>query len=155
MTKHIVFDCDGTLLNTREAKYSLYPGIKELLKELTSKNLLYIWTARDRASVLRVLKDLEVIHYFENTWTVDDGLAKPHIFGLVQMLGKTSKEAICVIGDSSQDMLGAKNFNVLAIGAIWNTETKAQTLKDAGADFIVSHPSECSSIIQLNLKAES
>lgn len=149
--KHIVFDCDGTLVDTSSFRYRLFPGIKELLTDLARENLLYVWTARDRHSTLRILEELGVHHLFENFATISDAPPKPHIGGLASLLGTTTKSSICVIGDSSNDMLGAKSFGVMAIGATWNAATSSDYLKDTGADFIVSHPGECSNLIQLNL----
>lgn len=152
--KHIVFDCDGTLVDTSTFRYKLFPGIKELLVELSTENLLYVWTARDRLSTLRILEELGVSQYFDSVSTISDAPPKPHMGGLVSLLGKTTKSSICVIGDSSNDMLGAKSFGVLAIGAVWNPATNADYLQGVGADFIVSHPSECSTLIQQNLIGE-
>ncbi|WP_408096785.1 HAD family hydrolase [Peredibacter sp. HCB2-198] len=152
--KHIVFDCDGTLIDTSGSKYKLFPGIKELLAELSPHCLLYVWTARGRSSTLRILEELGVYSYFDRFCCVDDAFPKPHVAGLIDLVGKAPKHSICVIGDSSGDMLGAKNFGVMGIGAMWNRDVEMHYLKDAGADFIVSHPSECSILIQQNLKAE-
>lgn len=145
--KHIVFDCDGTLLDTSGNKYKLFPGIKELLKQLVSEHQLYVWTGRGSISTRRFLEEEGIFHLFEGVSTADDAPAKPFIGGLVSLLGNTAKNSICVIGDSSADMLGAKSFGVLAIGAVWNSNSSGQVLKDFGADFIVSHPFECSKLI--------
>jgi phosphoglycolate phosphatase len=150
--KHVIFDCDGTLIDTSKGKYTLFPGIKELILELSKDCLLYVWTARGRQSTLRILEEAGVHSYFNSICTADDSLPKPHIAGLLELVGDTPKESICVIGDTSYDILGAKNFGVLSIGAIWNPDARQEYLKDSGADFIVSHPSECSKLIQLNLK---
>ncbi len=154
MKKHVVFDCDGTLVNTSIPKYVLFAGIKELLADLSADHLLYVWTARGRVSTLRILQELGVVSYFEAICTIDDAAPKPHVQGLGQLTGEFPKNSVCVIGDSSYDMMGAKNFGVLALGALWNGEAREDTLKDFGADFIVSHPAECSKLIRLNLKGE-
>lgn len=150
--KHVIFDCDGTLIDTSGPKYKLFPGIKELLEKHKEECIFYVWTARGRSSTLRILEELGLYSYFDSFFTVDDGLSKPHVMGLVTLVGKTAKDSICVIGDSTSDILGAKNFGVLAIGATWNKDVKPEHLQVSGADFIVSHPSECSKLIQLNLK---
>lgn len=155
MRKHVIFDCDGTLVDTSSYKHKLFPGIKELVVELSHENLLYVWTARDRASTLRILGDLGISSYFESISTSDDAYPKPHVAGIAQLVGSIDKKCICIIGDSSSDMLGAKNFGVMGIGAIWNHGASPQVLRDSGADFIVSHPSECSKLIELNLKGET
>jgi phosphoglycolate phosphatase-like HAD superfamily hydrolase len=149
--KHVIFDCDGTLIDTNVPKYKLFPGIKELIQELSKDCLLYVWTARGRASTLRILEELGVHKYFDSFSTIDDSIPKPHIAGLIDLVGINPKDSICVIGDSSNDMIGAKNFGVLAIGAVWNPGASSGVLKESGADFIVNHPSECSKLIIENL----
>ncbi len=147
----VVFDCDGTLFNTNLARPAFYPGIKELLLDLAVDCRLYVWTARGRASTLRILEDNGVKHLFEGISTPDDAPPKPNVRGLIDLLGESAKKNICVIGDSSMDMQGARNFGVLAIGAVWNAGASESYLREAGADFIVSHPSECSTLIRSNL----
>jgi phosphoglycolate phosphatase len=149
--KHIVFDCDGTLIDTSNFTYRLFDGIKELLQELGKDHCLYVWTARDRSSTLRILKELEVLQYFDSICTIDDAPSKPNITGLSGMVGPFQKSSICMIGDTTFDILGAKNFGILSIGAAWNPDAKTKLLAGVGADFIATHPSECSKIIQLNL----
>jgi phosphoglycolate phosphatase len=150
--KHIVFDCDGTLVDTRGFRPHLFPGIKELLEQLALEAQLYVWTARGQLSTHRMLKALGIFEHFSDFSTPDFSPPKPHAGGLAQMLDEAVKSDIFVIGDSSNDMLGAKAFGVCAIGAIWNGESNGEYLREAGADFIVSHPSECSKLIRLNLK---
>jgi phosphoglycolate phosphatase len=152
--KYIVFDCDGTLVDTSNHKFTLYPGIRELLVQLSQEHLLYVWTARDRVSTLRILRENGIYRFFEALSTVSDAPPKPHIGGLVGLLGETSRSSICVIGDSSNDILGAKCFGVLSIGAVWNPQASAHHLTEAGADFIVSHPSECSKLVDQKLKGD-
>ena len=141
--KHIVFDCDGTLIDTSTLKYSLYPGIKELLTALAVDSTLYVWTARDRRSTLRIFEELKISSFFEAICTVDDAIPKPHISGLVDMLHETKKSQICIIGDTSNDILGAKNFGVKSIGGVWNRNANALTMTETGADFIANTPSDC------------
>jgi phosphoglycolate phosphatase-like HAD superfamily hydrolase len=149
--KLVIFDCDGTLLNTNQLKPSFFPGIKELLLDLAVDCQLFVWTARGRASTLRILEENGVRHLFEAISTPDDAPSKPHIKGLFDLVGSHPKNSICVIGDSSMDIIGARNFGVMAIGAVWNTSVEERFLREAGADFIVSHPSECSTLVRSNL----
>lgn len=152
--KHVIFDCDGTLVDTSGPQYKLFPGIKELLEVHTKDCLFYVWTARGRASTQRILSELGISTYFDGLSTPDDCISKPHIAGLFSLVANAPKNSVCVIGDSSYDIQGAKDFGVLAIGASWNKDTSSELLSKVGADFIVSHPSECSKLIQLNLIAE-
>jgi phosphoglycolate phosphatase len=152
--KYIVFDCDGTLADTSLPKQRLYSGIKELILALAPDHMLFVWTARDRASTLRILEENGIAQFFEGMATISDAAPKPHIQGLRLLVDHAPKGSVCVIGDSSNDMIGAKNFGVLAIGAVWSSEASSIMLRDAGADFIVSHPSECSKLVEQNLKGD-
>ena len=143
MKGHIVFDCDGTLIDTHKMNNPLFPGIKEVLHELSDDYLLYVWTARDRRSSQRILTDHGVMHFFEGIHTSDDFNPKPHIRGLRDLLGDVDKSQVCIIGDTTNDILGAKHFGVKCIGAIWGPSTNPQFLIDAGADFIALEPNQC------------
>ena len=151
MNKHIVFDCDGTLVDTSQLKYVLYPGINELLLGLSTDCHLYVWTARDKKSTLRILKELGVLQYFTSVCTIDDALPKPNPHGLEELLGKGQTHKACVIGDTSNDILGAKNFGVPSIGATWNTSANAEILRLSGAEFVTSSPLSCLEWINNNL----
>jgi phosphoglycolate phosphatase-like HAD superfamily hydrolase len=146
--KHVIFDCDGTLVDTGSPQYHLFPGIPELLRDLAQDCLLYVWTARRRDSTIRILGELGVLSCFESFSTPDDHLPKPDPHGLSALVGRVPKECVCVIGDSPVDIAGARHFGVLAIGATWSTGARLD------ADFLVSHPSECSRLIRHHLKAE-
>ena len=148
--KHIIFDCDGTLLNTRNAPYSMYPGIKELILDLTGEFSLYVWTARGRGSLRRALEENGILAYFDGLWTPDDGIPKPHRAGLDHLVGGFSKEDIWMIGDTTNDIFGAKNYGIRAIAALWDADTRKESLLEAGADFLATHPEECSKIIRSN-----
>lgn len=143
MKNHIVFDCDGTLVDTSAFKYRLYPGIKELLISLSENSVLYVWTARDRVSTLRILKELGIYTFFQSICTIDDALAKPNIDGLKELVGEIEKKLVCVVGDTSNDIIGARNFGVKSIGAVWNQSSHSGVLEDMGADFIADDPVQC------------
>lgn len=149
--KHIVFDCDGTLVDTTKLKYELFTGIKELLTQISSDATLYVWTARDRKSTLRILKELGILHFFEAVCTIDDALPKPHVSGLFELVSDAPKSSVCVIGDTSNDILGAKNFGVKSIGAVWNHPGYGEVMKEVGADFITAEPLACAAWLSENL----
>lgn len=151
ITKHIIFDCDGTLIDTSQFNYRLYPGIKELLLSLRLESKLYVWTARDRISTIKILQSQGVYQLFENLSTLDDALPKPHMSGLVELVGNSDKSRICMIGDTINDILGAKNFGIKSIGAIWNKNANASVMKESGATFIATSPEQCLSWIRENI----
>lgn len=149
--KHIVFDCDGTLINPHTPGKPLYSGVYELLQSLKlAGHALYVWTGRDRASTLRILKENQVLGLFEDIFCCDDGERKPHSEGLKKMLPGIPKERICVIGDTFADVLGAKHFGVTSIVALWSHEVDLVTIGDLYPDFLVKDPEVCSKVITLD-----
>jgi phosphoglycolate phosphatase-like HAD superfamily hydrolase len=147
MSYHIVFDCDGTLVDTSSTKYVLYPEIKTILSQLSQVAHLSVWTARDRFSLMRILNENQISQYFLGLYTSDDAYPKPHVKGLQELTLETQKSHVFVVGDSSMDMLGAKNFGALAIGATWNGRSGPGHLLESGADYVATSPQACLSWI--------
>lgn len=155
--KHIVFDHDGTLVKFELNKKSLFDGVKEFLKALNQNgSKLYVWTARNRQSTIESLKSHGILHYFEDICTSTDADVKPSTDGLESMLGDTDKSHICVIGDSITDIVGAKSFKVMALGAAWNNpcDSELSYLKEYGADYVFKEVQECMSFVLENLDKE-
>lgn len=156
MIKHIVFDHDGTLVNTDGSVY-LFEGIRELLIELKANKLkLYVWTARNRYSCVQFLKSLDIIGFFEDISTSTDCESKPSPEGLYSMLGDISPKEVIIIGDSTSDIYGAKNFGSKSIGATWSFSNKSweENLVNAQADYICKSVEECKMILMNLIKEE-
>ena len=145
---YVVFDHDGTLVDTSAHPYELFGGMKDFLTEL--KNLgfvLYVWTARPRRSTLEITKRLEISQYFDEYFCFDDGLPKPHSEGLSKLCDGIDKNKILHIGDSLSDIDGAKAFGIEVVAACWgdlNLLDKFQPL----ANYTASSLDECRSIIK-------
>jgi len=148
MIKAVIFDCDGTLMNTEGRTPTVYAGIPELLQRLQENEFeLYVWTGRDKPSLQRFLQQCGLAKYFLDIRCSGDCSPKPHPDGLRQMLdGKLPAQCV-VIGDSWADMKGADNFGAHGIGALWNKSVDPETLKEYGARALVSTPALCYDVI--------
>lgn len=132
----------------RKHQFSLYPGISELLEKLKSEYNLYVWTARDRRSTLFILKDLGIAKYFLDFSCVDDPVSpKPMPDGISHMLGEVDRSKVVVIGDSPGDLRGASAFGAKSIAACWDHPDFYESCDQYGADFKVTSPLDCLSII--------
>ena len=151
MISHIVFDHDGTLVDTGAHPKRLFGDIHDLLVELKSKGLkLYVWTARDRKSTQEILKNLEISHIFEDISTATDGIPKPSPDGLETMLCDVDPKTVLMIGDSYTDILGANHFGCCSIGVLWDdpkNKDRLESLKHLKANHICFNVSECKKII--------
>lgn len=137
MKRYIVFDHDGTLVDTDYTR-KLYPGIKELIELIDSRGIaMYLWTARNRASTIEFLKTLGIIGKFQDICTSTDALPKPIIEGLLNMLPEDfDPQNTLVIGDSYTDMIGAKKIGAKSLGVCWaHSDLEGEKiLKEFGAD---------------------
>ncbi len=143
----IIWDHDGTLVNTDFREFQLFPGVRDLLFDL--KNLgfeLAIWTARPRASTINSIKKLEIAPLFGNIFCYDDGPSKPHPQGLIQVSAGYAKEKIIHIGDSPSDIEGATAFGVDVIGALWYSSRHLEQFKKM-TPLLANKVDDCRSII--------
>lgn len=144
----IVWDHDGTLVNTNLREFQLFPGVRELLFDLKNNGFdLAVWTSRPRASTLASLKRLEIAPFFGEIHCYDDGLAKPHPEGLIRVSSGHHKEKILHIGDSLSDIEGAKAFGVDVIGALWYSTRQLKEFSEM-TPLIAMKVDDCREIIE-------
>lgn len=146
--RHIVFDCDGTILDVSRTIVAVYPGIPELLHRLEKADCaLYLWTARDRLSTERYLDRFGLRRYFQDIRTASEVALKPNPQGLQEMLVGISPSLCVMVGDSWTDIRGASLFGCPSIGALWNPHVEGDVLKEFGAHALAATPSECYELI--------
>jgi phosphoglycolate phosphatase len=127
--------------SAQKQQHGLFPEVKELLMNCEKEQwALYVWTGRDRASTLEILKALGIMPYFWDIRTATDGIPKPHPMGMEELVGDHDKQKIVLIGDSGADFNGAKNFGCHFIGATWCDQADRQTLVKNN---FAESPSEC------------
>ncbi len=107
-------------LSKLSARAAAYEGMSELLKTLESRGYrLLVWTGRDRASTLELLKKADLLRFFEELCCADDTTPKPHPAGLAKLLDGEDKSKCLHIGDSYTDIQGAKQYGIKSVGALW------------------------------------
>jgi len=144
----IIWDHDGTLVNTELREFELFPGIREILFDL--KNIgfeLAIWTNRPRASTLASIKRLEIAPFIGEIYCYDDGLPKPNTQGIIKVSGNFPKSQILHIGDSMGDIEGARAFGVDVIGACWYSSTLKESF-EAQTPFVAMKVDDCRAMIE-------
>lgn len=148
MISHIIFDHDDTLVNTRKLK--LFDGVEQLIHDLKSSGIkLYLWTARDRASGIEILKSLGIISHFEDMCFGNDTFGKPDPRG-VEDFFDCPKSQILMVGDSLNDVFSAKALGVKCVSALWahNGQAAHNEVKKYGTSFVITKPNELLEIIK-------
>ncbi len=122
-----------------------YPGIPELLKDLTERQIaIGVTSNKYEAAVEKIVK-----HYFPDIpfvallGQIEERPAKPDPSIVFTLLNEfpTPKREILYVGDSAVDMETARRACVESVGVTWGFRPVSE-LRKAYADHIVNRPSE-------------
>jgi phosphoglycolate phosphatase-like HAD superfamily hydrolase len=144
--KAIVFDHDGTLVDSSVLPPALFKDMKQLVETLIENGIkLYVWTARCRGSTVEILKSLDIIGHFELLSCAGESAAKPSAQGISSILFDIEPKEVVVIGDSLGDMIGGHAFGAFCIGALWGHGSirAEQVMQDNGADICFLQVKDC------------
>lgn len=144
--QHHVVDCYRRIYRARrmEGRISepLYPGIPLLLHNLHQAGwLLAVATGKSERGLKACLETHGILDLFASLQTADKHPSKPHPAMLEAALaeaGALPAEA-AMIGDTTFDILMAKDAGVRAIGVEWGYH-EAHELHAAGAQAVASDP---------------
>ena len=134
------FRVDGIFEN------KLYGGIPEMLEELKARNAVTaLATSKPYEFSVRILEHFGLRQYFDfvGAATMDGRISKKAdvIRHLLDELGDIDAGSVLMIGDRDQDVEGAKANGLRCAGVLWGYGSSDE-LMDAGADYIVSEPSD-------------
>ena len=125
---------------------AVYEGIPEMLSELKSRDAkVALATSKPYEFSVRILDHFDLHQYFDfvGAATMDGRISRKAdvISHLIDKLGENEKSSILMIGDRDQDIYGAKANGLQSAGVLWGYGSREE-LMDAGADYIVSAPSD-------------
>lgn len=115
--------------------YELFEGAIETLDGLKNHGFqLHLWTARDEYSARKVFKEHGIENLFTTLSFAAEVDSKPHTNSLRFNWRGVGKNQVIVIGDSSSDIIGAKNIAAIGGAALWDTHSKRSSLVATGAE---------------------
>ncbi|MBR4091106.1 MAG: HAD hydrolase-like protein [Mogibacterium sp.] len=138
------FRADGIFEN------KVYDGIPEMLGELKARNAITaLATSKPYEFSVRILEHFGLRQYFDyvGAATMDGRISKKAdvIRHLLGELGDADTGSVLMIGDRDQDIEGAKANGLHCAGVLWGYGSNDE-LMGAGADYIVSAPSDILSL---------
>lgn len=119
----------------------LYPGALEALATLEARGwLLGVATGKSRVGLLRTLERHDLEKRFVTLQTSDRGPGKPAPDLLLRAMAETGVRAAdtVMIGDTTYDMLMARNAGTRAVGVSWGYHP-VNELHKSGAHQVVDH----------------
>lgn len=132
----------------------LFPGMKELLQEVKSRGYkIGLVTSRLYNTTMQGLEAYDIKEYFDVMITAEDTTKhKPDpqpINIALEKLGSVPENTV-MLGDTTYDMLCAKNAGVSPILVSWSLALKGRKKEELGAacpDYIIEKPEELLDII--------
>ena len=128
----------------------VYDGIPEMLGELKAHNAITaLATSKPYEFSVRILEHFGLRQYFDyvGAATMDGRISRKAdvIRHLLGELGDADTGSVLMIGDRDQDIEGAKANGLHCVGVLWGYGSNDE-LMGAGADYIVSAPSDILSL---------
>ncbi len=157
-TIHIIFDHDGTIVNTCVLPRYVFQGLTTLLQKLYDLNIpMYVWTARSKESAITSLEEQNILHFFQDVCGGQTTAPKPSPEGIEYLVPEASAENVIVIGDSIGDIIGGKMFGAFTIGALWShgSSEYAQSFYDEGADLCVQTVDELTDFLMNRIEVKN
>ena len=105
----------------REARMGLFPGMRELIEQLSASRALGIATGKSRRGLDRALEAAGLRPYFRASRCADETQPKPHpamLRELMEELGVAAGQAL-MVGDTSHDMEMARAAGVDALAVTY------------------------------------
>lgn len=118
---------------TREPAMRLFPGMRELLADLSATSLLGIATAKSRRGLERALDATGLRPHFRASRCADETHPKPHPAMLLELMEetKTDSKSMLMIGDTSHDLEMARAAGVDALAVAYGAHPE-QGLRACG-----------------------
>lgn len=128
----------------------LYDGIREAIFELSNMGvLLGVATGKSTRGLKNTLLNHGLTDHFITLNTADDGPGKPHPSMINAALSDAGVERVnaFMIGDTTYDMIMAKNAGVRSVGVTWGYHPEEE-LVSSGADHIIHQISELIELVK-------
>lgn len=125
-------------------QFSLYPGIAETLPVLVDRQRCFVVTSKRTIYAVRIIEQLGFttilggVYGTEPDGSLDD---KADLIAAVLRKEKLGPADTVMVGDRLHDIHGAHANRMRAIGVLWGYGNREE-LEQAGADTLISHPSE-------------
>lgn len=125
-----------------EKQEPLFDGMRDAILKLKSEGaVLGIATGKSVRGVKHLIDREKLGGQFTTVQTADTNPSKPHPAMIELAMAETGAEPheTVMIGDTTFDMIMARNAGVASIGVSWGYHP-AEALREAGADVIVDDP---------------
>ena len=146
LRQHLTLRYREHFLGLDQTDMPLFPGVEEGLPRLTQEGfLLAVATGKGRRGLDRVLDETGTRRYFAATRCADESFSKPHPGMLEDILEQTGvpRDRALMVGDTTYDMLMARNAGIAALAVSYGAHGRAQLLECAPLGCVDSFAEIC------------
>lgn len=133
-----------------------YDGVIELLAGLHARDVrLAVASSKPEAAVRQVVEHLQLAGYFETVGgdTPDGSRGKADVIrAVLDRLGAPDPPTVLMVGDRSNDVIGAHAHGIACVGAGWGYGLPGE-LAAAGADHVCATPREVGELLGVHAGA--
>jgi phosphoglycolate phosphatase len=117
----------------REPSMQIFPGMRELLEDLSSRSILGVATAKSRRGLERALDATGLRPHFRASRCADESRPKPAPDMLLELMEETSVDprSVLMIGDTSHDLQMARAAGVDALAVSYGAH-REEALRACG-----------------------
>jgi phosphoglycolate phosphatase len=123
-----------------------YPGIVDVVFTLAETRRLAVATSKPLVYANPVVEALGLTDAFDVVVGPERGGDQSKAKQIAGALDALGEPASAMVGDRSYDIEAAKEFGLLAVGALWGFGSREE-LEAAGADVLVAEPAELLQIL--------
>ena len=123
----------------------IYPGIKQLLAQLTAGgHTLYVATSKKTSIAKSVAYYFNISKYFKDIFGCGLKREKHELLYKIKALEKTDR--LLMVGDRLHDMRAGKKCDCFCVGVLWGYGSREELL-DSGADIVCQSPQDLRKLI--------
>ncbi len=141
------FDTYGKCYTCRD---NLYPGVEATIKALYDDGIkLGVLTNKPYQFVEPILEDARLLKYFAFTWGGDvlkEKKPSPEPFRFVCQVMKVEPWETVMVGDSSNDILGARNAGLFSIGLTYGYN-RGKPISESKPNYVFDNFSDIGNLI--------
>lgn len=131
------------LFADRDSPPDIFPGLKQVVADLSIRHKIAIVTTNTSANVKAFLSTHGLGNEIQAVYGVDQPGSKAQKISMArgQFFADRQEESVFMVGDSLSDMLAAKEAGAISVGVAWGHQS-VEKIMQGHPDYLVHSPQE-------------
>lgn len=136
------------IISHRTNDIQIFPGIKDMLEDLSKEHKLGLLTSNSTKNALQILQNNKIDEYFSFIYTNCSAFGKSRHLKKLIKTEKYSRKEVIYVGDEIRDIDSCEMVGIPIIAVTWGGNS-AKTLMETGADYYAYIPSDVAAIVRM------